>query len=327
MPWPAEPDVAAILARYPPEVCPAGTPEPLGGAGGLSGARLWRYRSPSGPMVLRLWPPHGPGRPHLERVHRWLVRAGDLPFVPVPIADRSGRTLQESGPGFWELSPWMPGAPESARPPAPSRVGSAFAALASFHQRFGDEHRSGTSPGLADRAETVARLLRGGLDELHRAIVADATRPISIRWLGLARRVAPRLLSPLREAAGRVVPLQPCLRDARAEHFLFEGDRVAGLVDFGAMGIDCVVGDLARLIGDWLDDDPAARADALSAYERVRPLDPDEAALIVAFATSTALLIGERWIRWHSLEGRRFEEPSAVAMGLARSVERLQRLV
>ena len=54
--------------------------------------------------------------------------------------------------------------------------------------------------------------------------------------------------------------LQPCLRDARPEHFLFDGDQLSGLVDFGAMAVDSVVGDLARLIGEWLDDDrPAYR--------------------------------------------------------------------
>ena len=47
---------------------------------------------------------------------------------------------------------------------------------------------------------------------------------MALRWLGLARARLPRLLDPIREAAGRVVPLQPCLRDARPEHFLFEGD-------------------------------------------------------------------------------------------------------
>ena len=101
---------------------------------------------------------------------------------------------------------------------------------------------------------------------------------MAMRWLGLARAVAPRLLDPLREAAGRPVPLQPCLRDARPEHFLFEGDRVTGLVNFGAMDIDCVAGDLARLMGEWLDGDSTARAEALAAYERIRPLDVDEAA-------------------------------------------------
>ena len=151
--------------------------------------------------------------------------------------------------------------------------------MAAFHQRLAGERRDGVSPGLGQRHEAIAHLLRGGFDALERAIEPaadlpqDEARPMALRWLTLARAIAPQLLEPLREAAGRTVPLQPCLRDARPEHFLFEGDRVTGLVNFGAMGVDCVAGDLARLMGDWLDGDPSARAEALAAYERIRPLD------------------------------------------------------
>src|SRR5262249_20661804 len=260
---------------------------------------------------------------HLEQVHQWLRLAEDLDFVPAPLADRSGRTLQEHEGGFWELARLMPGAAEVARPPAPARLRSALAAMAAFHQRLGVERRTGISPGLGHRHEAVAHLLRGGFDSLERAIRAsrDKARPMAMRWLGLARVVAPRLSAPLREAAGRPAPLQPCLRDARPEHFLFEGDRVTGLVDFGAMGVDCVAGDLARLMGEWLDKDPTARAEALAAYERIRPLDAGEGALIDAFASSSALLIGEHWIRWHYIERRRFDEPSALVQGIARRLD------
>jgi Ser/Thr protein kinase RdoA (MazF antagonist) len=88
-----------------------------------------------------------------------------------------------------------------------------------------------------------------------------------------------------------------------------------------------VAGDLARLIGDWLEGDLTARAEALAAYERIRPLGADEAALIDAFASSSALLIGERWIRWDFIEGRRFDDHSAVTQGIARGLEHIERLV
>jgi Ser/Thr protein kinase RdoA (MazF antagonist) len=323
----SEREIRELLARYPRPFQPMDEPESLGGAGGFSGARFWRYRSAEGLLVLRLWPRHSPGRAHLEQVHQWLRLAEDLDFVPAPIADRSGRTLQEHEGGFWEVARWMPGAAEVARPPAPPRLRSALAAMAAFHQRLGVERRTGISPGLGHRHEAVAHLLRGGFDALERAIRAsrDEARPMAMRWLGLARVVAPRLGAPLREAAGRPAPLQPCLRDARPEHFLFEGDRVTGLVDFGAMGVDCVAGDLARLIGEWLEGDLSARAEALAAYERIRPLEAAESSLIDAFASSSALLIGERWIRWHYIEGRRFDDPSAITHGIARGLDQLER--
>ena len=320
-------EIRGLLDRYPPACRPVDEPESLGGAGGYSGSRLWRYRSGQGPMVLRLWPPHGPGRAHLERVHGWLIATVDLGFIPAPIADRSGRTLQEAAGGLWELAPWMPGEPDNARPPSPGRVRAAMAAMAAFHARLGVERRVGVSPGLAHRHAAVVRLIGGGLDALERAVrqAADDSGPSAMRWAALARSFAPRLVEPLRAAASRPSPLQPCLRDARPEHFLFQDDRVTGLVDFGAMDVDCVAGDLARLLGEWLDDDPAARASAIAAYELVRPLDADEAALIDAFAAASALLVGERWVRWHYAEGRRFDDPSAAARGIARGLDHLER--
>ena len=321
-----------LLARYPRSVQPLDQPEALGGAGGLSGGRLWRYRSEAGLLVLRAWPPHGPGRAHLERIHHWLSMTVELGFIPAPIPDRAGRTLQEHAGRYWELAPWLPGTADRSHPPASARLRTAFAAMAAFHQRLAGDRHEGISPGLGHRYEAVQRLVQGGLDTLEQAIGRAGgrdqagCRPAAIRWLGLARVVAPRLRDPLRLAASRIGPLQPCLRDARPDHFLFEGDQVRGLVDFGAMDVDCVAGDLARLIGDWLDGNPAARAEALTAYEAVRPLAPAESALIAIFEAAADLLIGEHWIRWHYVEDRRFDDPQAVSQGIARGLERLERL-
>ena len=320
--------IVAILARYPTPFRPIGELEPLGGAGGLSGSRLWRYRSARGMLVLRLWPPHGPGPEHLEQIHQWLRCAEGLGFIPAPIADEAGRTLQQFDGECWELAPWMPGAPEASRPPSPSRIQSAMAALAAFHLRLGGERRVDVSPGLGHRREALSQLLAGGFDALERAIRSSdgANRVAALRWLGLARLVAPRLLGMLVEASRRVVTLQPCLRDARPEHFLFEGDRVNGLVDFGAMDVECVAGDLARLLGEWGDGGPIDRGEALAAYERIRPLDATETGMIDVFDASSGLLIGERWIRWRYVEGRRFDDPSEATRGIAKGLARVERL-
>ena len=108
--------------------------------------------------------------------------------------------------------------------------------------------------------------------------------------------------------------------------FFFENDQLSGLVDFGAMGIESVATDLARLIGEWFDGEPNTRSEALTAYEQVRPLDPGEARLIPVFEATTALLIGERWARWHFVENRHFDDPEAVSKGLDRGLGRLERL-
>ena len=103
------------------------------------------------------------------------------------------------------------------------------------------------------------------------------------RWLTLARAAAPAVRALLDRASLLVLDLQPCLRDSRADHFLFEQERLTGIIDFGAMDTECVAGDLARLLGEWAGGDPAVRITARESYDRTRPLKPVEASLVSVF--------------------------------------------
>jgi Ser/Thr protein kinase RdoA (MazF antagonist) len=323
-------DLRAILSRYPAALQPTSAPEPLGNAGGASGARLWRFETGRGRKVLRAWPTDGPGLVAVRWIHRCLVAAGGLGFVPVPERDRRGETVQEHAGRLWEVAPWMPGIADVARPPASARLRAGFAGLGAFHQAMAAGPGSGPSPGLAARLAEIEDLRRGGFEELRDAVdraPADPRRDLARRWLELASRLAPRVAEAVRPLRDRRARLQPCLRDARAEHLLFEGDRLTGLVDFGAMGIEAVSADLARLLAEWVGPDRRARAEALGTYAAVRPLDADETALIEAFERTGALLGGGRWVRWHFVEGRRFDDASAVLTGLGRGLERLTSLV
>jgi homoserine kinase type II len=283
-------------------------------------------------MVLRAWPADGPSPEHLKRVHAWLFKLAELAFVPVPIRGEAGESLLEAESCCWEVTPWMPGAADNLQPPERAHLDAAFEGLAAVHRNLDDEEIEGESPGLRRRAANIRLLLEGGLDVLESTINRSSGHGAPIaetacRWLKLAWIVTPFLLGPLEQASARVVRLQPCLRDARPEHFLFEGGRLSGLVDFGAMSNECVSGDLARLCGDWLlGGDAGVRDAAIQAYERVRLLRTDEAMLIEIFERSSDLLIGERWLRWQFLENRRFDDPQAVARGLARGLARLERL-
>jgi Ser/Thr protein kinase RdoA (MazF antagonist) len=259
--------------------------------------------------------------------------ASDLRFIPLPILDATGQSLHEHSGRLWELGPWMAGTAELSRPPAIARVRAAFTGLAALHERLSGEQREGSSPGLARRADAMLHLLRGGFGTLKAAIELERRRDpaarshdTAMRWLRLAHTLAPSQLGPLQSAAALVVRLQPCLRDARPEHFLFESDHLSGLVDFGAMGVDCVAADLARLLSEWLPSDRESRAVALASYDSVRPLGPSETALITAFENSASLLLGESWLRWHYLEHRHFTDPDAVASGIARGLCQLERL-
>ncbi|MDQ2622431.1 MAG: aminoglycoside phosphotransferase family protein, partial [Actinomycetota bacterium] len=203
-------------------------------------------------MVVRAWPERAGGRARVETIHVWLREAAGLSFLPLPIPGLDGRTAQELGGRCWEVTPWLPGEPETNRPPAVDRVRAAFQAMAILHQRLARGSASGPSLGLNARREELARLIHGGFEVIGRAIANrsdDPLAPSAAAWLDLARRLAPGMLVELEDVRRLVVPLQPCLRDARPEHFLFQGNVVSGLVDFGAMDVDTVAGDLARLLG------------------------------------------------------------------------------
>ena len=58
----------------------------------------------------------------------------------------------------------------------------------------------------------------------------------ALAWLALAREVAPAVLGPLAIASGVLIRLQPVLRDAHPEHFLFEDHRLSGLVELRRNG-------------------------------------------------------------------------------------------
>jgi homoserine kinase type II len=152
---------------------------------------------------------------------------------------------------------------------------------------------------------------------------ASPAAGLAARWLSEARLHAPALRRELAGAVHRQTPLQPCVRDLRHAHLLFDGDDLTGLIDFGAMDVDSVAGDLARLIGDWFPNDRAARAEALQAYESDRPLSTTEHSLIATFERANSLLIGAHWLRMCFVEGRVFEQPDAPAEGFKKSIEQM----
>ena len=318
--------VNKLLDLYPAQFRPTDPITPLGNSGGGSGATLWQYASGLGLLGIRAWPVDGPNLTALTHIHRWLDRLADLGFVPIPIPTRDGRTIVDFEGRFYELSRWMPGASDLDRPPAPSRLRSAFSGLAAVHQRLSAPPRTGRSSALQARLDEAESLLAMELGLMDFAVGKTPGDPIgerSRRWLSVARDGLVSLLPKLRRAVGVELRLQPVLRDARPEHFLFEGDRLVGLVDFGAMGVDSLAVDLARLLSEWVGTDRAAQTTALDAYTGINSLSPHEVESIDLFAESAAWLGPARWIRWHFVERRPFDDPDAVRRGLDRSLSRL----
>jgi Ser/Thr protein kinase RdoA (MazF antagonist) len=98
---------------------------------------------------------------------------------------------------------------------------------------------------------------------------------------------------------------------------LFQDDEVSGLIDPSAARTDTVAADISRLAGSLIADDRLAWGRAIDAYQSVRQLSEEEAALVGILDRSGVLLSGMAWLERRYLEGVPFT---------GRALERLQRI-
>ncbi len=335
---PSDLSIRPILAHYAASLQPLQT-EYLEGAGGFSGAEFWRLKTAAGDLCLRRWPQPHPSFERLSQTHQVLCHAAarSVEFLPVPLQTRAGQTIVDHGQRFWELTPWLAGEGNFFREPRPEKLQAALVALARFHRATSDfpspECRVAPSPGISARLVQLRTWTPGELSRLRRAIDAvgrvsnpsvtsvtshiqgaDAPRSLDGRIgnpsyyeiITRFEQLAPRIERELLAVERTALPLQPVIRDVWADHFLFTGDAVTGLVDFGGLNIDTPATDIARLLGSLAGDDRAAWATGLAAYETARPLASPERELIPVFDHSTVVLSGMNWLRWIYLEQRTF---------------------
>jgi homoserine kinase type II len=261
------------------------------------------------------------------------VADGGFAALPKPIATRHGQTFLSYADRLWELTPWLPGRADYLTHPRPGKLVSAMRTLADFHLKaatFPQPDGSPTpSPGLGERVEQLRQYLQQSLQEITAGGHASRwpeLEPRARRIAALFFSAAPRLLPAIEQAAERPARLQPCIRDIRPEHLLFEGESVSGIVDFGSLRSESVAADLSRLLGGMVGDDQDGWRLGLQAYHSVRPLDAEEHCLTRAFDQTTVLLSGLNWLRWVYRENRRFENPDQVLARLDAITERLARL-
>ena len=329
-------DVDHVLAMYPPECRPRGV-EDLGSAGGFSGARFWRLDSPRGKCCLRRWPAEHPSRERLTFIHAVLdhVHARGFSTLPVPIRTSVGESFCSFNGNHWELTDWLPGAADYLANPKPAKLEAAISALARWHLAAADFPRAdrgpGPSPGIASRLRHLNQL-PGVLAKLSiDAEIKASKEPDWSKLAALANRliaghfsIQPAVRAKLESAASVRVTVQPCIRDIWSDHVLFEGNRVSGIVDFGALRIESVAGDVARLLGSLAGDDLLAWQQGLEVYHAIRPLSDDEAALVPVFDEITTLLSGFNWLEWIVIAQRQFENPPEVIGRLTMIVSRLE---
>lgn len=318
-------DVAALAVcrAFGLDLPPAAL-EPLGNAGGFSGARLWRVRT-DGQWCLRAWPPDAPSESELDTIHGLMLRAAQsLPFVPrlrTSLAD--GRTWVRAEGRLWEMASWMAGRADFHEHPSAARLTAAVEALARLHRVWQPvQPRCGPSPAVLRRLQKLEAWEAVPASRL-RSAVADSEAEVhlwALRGLEAAARWGRSARRALAEWVAVSLPLQPCLCDVWHDHILFDGDRVTGIVDFGGVRLDNVATDLARLLGSLIGDKSAAIktpggmalpepwAVACDAYATIRELSPQERRLSVLLDWTGVVVGITNWLRWLVLKERQFAD-------------------
>ena len=306
--------------------------ESLGTAGGFSGAEFWRIRTHSGVLCLRRWPTEHPDRRRLEWIHRVLLHAqkSGVDFLPVPRPTVDAQTFVEREGSRWELAPWLPGQADFHQHPSDERLCAALAALAEFHvaveRATPDGPRVDVPPAIGARCNRLDVLLAGGLERIQRQIRPGDWPELALRGDQIVEHATgwnSQWRQQLERLRNERVPVQPVIRDIWHDHVLFSADRVTGMVDFGAMRIDTVATDIARLIGSLVGDDVDAVGTAISAYTSIRPLSATETALIAPLDRSGTIIGALNWLDWIYCQGRRFNDREAILERLDTAIARI----
>lgn len=328
---------SAIHSAFAEFLATATSMEPFANAGGLSGANLFRVQTPERVFCLRQWPAEHPTAARLQAIHHALQDAESIgiTFLAVPFRTAAGATFVRSEDRFWELAPWLPGQADLAENFNAHRLEQTLQAVARLHRCWRTQpwdgflqpsSAVGPSPTYLQRINWLKRLLAGEAADLVRLVErasASPLQPLARSLCDLFFPLAEHWQSMLAGGTALHVPLQVCLKDLRPDHLLFVGDQLTGIIDYGAMNIDSVAADLARLLEELFADDHSRWEQALTDYASLRPLSRDEIELAHLLQKSSILLTGMQWIDWLFRERRQF--PAKVAAErLSRACQRLQ---
>jgi len=302
--------------------------EYLGGAGGFSGAQIWKITTAERSYCLRRWPLAHPDPERLDWINLVLIHASglDCPFLATPIESNSGRRYVSANGFLWELTPWMPGKATFEDDPNDQRLEHVMTCLAKFHLASAQ-----VNLGFQLSQNVAARLaaLHGAgsvIQEIQRADTTQVSEPIDrlckiITSLGTEH--AHRLADRIEPFTRHVFPVQPVIRDVWHDHLLFQDNELTGLIDYGAMQMDNVALDLSRALGSLVGSQPARWSAALQVYSNLRQLSPGEIELVFALDQSAPFLSGLNWLKWILLERRSFESDEQVGKRIRFLIDRL----
>jgi Ser/Thr protein kinase RdoA (MazF antagonist) len=313
MSTPPPPDVLMLVGQWF-ERPTGGAIRSLQSAGAFSGAKLWRVTHDAADYVLRQWPPSAGSARRIELLTQFQshLAAAGLP-VPAPVPLRDGgwvyaRFDAHGAVSSWSMTSWLPGEANFWHDRRAAKLAAACEMLAHLHAAAAaftpsdGESQPGVSvsPSMLRR---IARLeaLRAELCELHKihfANVPAIDRNLAVAIVAHLETVTPGVREQLARWATQPLPLQWRLGDIWHDHVLFTGDKVTGIIDFGAAGIDSSAGDIARLLGSLVGDDRERWQAGLAAYETERTLSPLEREAAAVFDASGTIAAAANWLAW-----------------------------
>lgn len=234
---------------------------------GFSGADVWRGDDAGGEprFALKGWPPQTNSR-RVAQIHAWMKQVAHLSFVPTLLRTVEGDEIVEDENRIWDVTKWLPGVPRIL--PNKREVGIACQAVAELHIAWSHVSQHSSCPGVARRID----VLKQWLSNPHSSAIQF--QPELAGLLTQARAILERTVSPalcaLQPWSDVSMLLHPCARDLRGDHVLYVGEKITGIVDYGAMDIDAPAIDLARLLGDLVGENEELFAVGLGEYRRFR---------------------------------------------------------
>ncbi|MDX1963115.1 MAG: phosphotransferase [Pirellulales bacterium] len=297
--------------------------------GGLSGAQIWHVEFGSQTYALRVTVnTHVTDVPWLEWRHAILAQIQQQANIPIclPLKTLSQKTWLASEGHCYELFPWISGAAVADWHRQPELRRQIVQAIAKWHVVAGlgqfppepsgepnprdDVKITASTPyGLKLRREMLAHAWIMERQEIEQALtlkLPEFWREYGHHLLGLLATCHLRVSEIVAAAAHLEVPQFPCIRDVRGEHYLFQNQSLAGIVDFAALRVDSPMADLTRLLMEVPLDQAEARAAIWTTYEELRALTTNERQVFIAYDFASRLLTPLNWFRWIVIEARDF---------------------
>ncbi len=305
----------------------------LGNANGFSGSNIWRIESKAlGTLCLKRWPEGFSDTERIQWIHRVLhfVHANGCPEVALPLKAGSGDTYIVNNGTVWELFCWATGAPGIDDAPV-ERVNAAIETLARFHQATARFHMNFTPSKnlqiicnqLFDLRDRLQKINAQFNNKMAVVVAAEDWKRFASTASAIALDIA-RFLLPYSRAT---LPVQPVIRDVRPEHFFFEDSKVTNLIDFGAMRIDSIACDLARILGGFFGDEATKFQQAIQHYGSLRQLSHVETEIILPINHANLVLSIANWMSWLYVERVQFDSMEQVAARVQKLFRRYNALV